>query len=337
MSVTTNDIVMRKSLGAYKPNQRLSNLAIAYYEDAEFANRRVFPVCPVALPSGHYYEFDKADLARDNTQIKPPYGTVAPAVFGLSNKSYSCQVHQVLIGLDKLMVLPYQRENGAFDPVKARVKTVTEQINTHQERVFAENFFKTGVWNEEWTGVASSPTGKQFLKFSDSSSDPVPFIDGLATEIKRNGRRRPNKLALGVKTFNALKNNRFILERIKYSGTTQNPAIVNENVLAQIFGLDQVIVCDATYNAAAYGAAANMQYVCDEKGALLLYAPDTPRIDEPSAGYLFSWLLDNGNYIGIQQYEKNDASHTDILEGLISFDMKITGQDLAVYMTNTCD
>lgn len=332
---TVHDIMIEKSLHGWKPNQRLSNLSIAYYESPEYAHRRVFPTCPVALPSGHFYTFKKEDLARNNVHQKPPYGTVEPAVFGISEQSYSCKVHQVLVGLDKLMTLPYQREGapGSADLAVARTKTVTEQLAQAQEQAFAKNFFKAGVWTNEWTGAATAnPTNKQFLKFDDSACDPVPFIDDLAIEIRRNGRRKPNKLALGVETFAALKNNPFILERIKYSGTTQNPAIVSENVLAQIFGVDEVIVLDATYNAAGIGKAADMQYICDSKGALLLYTPDTPAIDLPSAGYSFTWLLDNGNYIGVTQYEGAPASHTDLLEGLIAFDMRITGQDLAVYL-----
>ena len=30
-----------------------------------------------------------------------------------------------------------------------------EQLNLHQDIVFAENFFKTGVWTNEWTGYTS--------------------------------------------------------------------------------------------------------------------------------------------------------------------------------------
>lgn len=333
-------ITIRKSLSAWQPNLELSNLALAYYESPEYGHRRVFPVCPVDLPSGHFYEFRKEDLARNAVQQKPPHGTVAPAVFGISEQSYSCKVYQVLIGLDKLMVLPYQRTNapGSGDPERARVQTVTEQLAQYQEISFAEKFFKSGAWANEWTGAETAdPSTKKFLKFDDSGCDPVEFIDQMAIDIRRNGRRKPNKLALGVETFKALKNNKAILNRIKYSGTQQNPAIVNENVLAQVFGVDSVVVLDATYNAAGYGKAADMQYVCDSKGALLLYAPDSPQIDSPSAGYCFSWLLDNNDYIGITTYEGAPATHTDIMEGLIAFDLKKTSDDLAVYLTGCCD
>ena len=336
MSKVKIDYLVAKQMAGWQPKAYLSTVAIAYYQEAQFANQRLFPVCPVQLPSGFYYEFSKADLARDNVHRKPDYGTVAPTVLGQSEHAYSCHVDQIIIGLDKIITLAYQRAQGGFDPQRARARSITEMIANHQEIEFAKTFFKTGVWGNEWTGAASADTAnKKFKKFDNSDVDPVVFFDERITEIRRIGRRRPNKLALGMETFNALKNNPFILERIKYSGTTQNPAVVNENVLAQIFGVEQVIVLDATHNAAPHGAE-DMQYVCDSKGALLLYAPDTPQLDAPSAGYCFTWLLPGGNYIAIDTFEKNDGSHTDFMEGLIAYDMRKTSDALAVYLGSCC-
>lgn len=328
------DILIQKSLGAWKPKVYLSNLALAYYESAEYAHRRIPPVVPVDLPSGHFYTFNKEDLAKDQVYQKPPHGTVAPAIFGVSDKSYSCKVYQTIVGLDKIMTLPYQRTGapGSADPTRARVKVITEQINNHQEIDFAKKFFKTGVWDNTWTGAAAyNKNAKQFKKFDNSDVDPVTLFDELSIEIRRNGRRRPNKLALGIETFAALKNNPFIKERIKYSGTTQNPAIVTEGVLAQVFGVDQVVVLDATY----YGED-GMQFICSPKGALLLYAPDTPSIDLPSALYCFAWRLDGDKYIGIDTYEGAPGTHTDLCEGIIAYSMNKTSDDLAIYLSDCC-
>ncbi len=328
----TKDIMVQKALGTFRPSLYLSNMAQMYYEEPTFAHRRVFPVCPVTLPSGHYYTFNKADLARDQVGIKPPYGTVAPAVFGISEDSYSCKVHQIMIGLDEIMTLPYQRANAAVDPRRVRARTIAEQISHHQEIDFAKNFFNNTAWANTWTGAAATNvTNKQFKKLDNSDVDPVAFFDDRAIEIRRNGRNRPNKLVLGLETYNVLKNHPYILERIKYSGTTQNPAIVNENVLAQTFGVDEVIVLDATYNAAPFGATEDMRFVCDPKGALLLFAPQNPSIDTASAGYIFSWLLESGNYIALDTHEGAPGTHTQLMEGLLAYDMRKTSDDLAIY------
>jgi len=55
---------IREQLGNRKPNQYLSNLCTSYFEEPTYASKRLFPLCPVQLPSAHYYMFSKADLAR---------------------------------------------------------------------------------------------------------------------------------------------------------------------------------------------------------------------------------------------------------------------------------
>lgn len=328
----TRDILIQKNLGTFAPSTYLSNLAMVYYGEPTYAHRRIFPSVPVALPSGKYFEFEKADLARINTQIKPPYGSVAPAIFGLSEKSYSCKVYQILIGLDEIMARPYEVLDSAVDPRRVRVKTIIEQISLKQEVEFAQNFFKSGVWSNEWQGAANDNVAqKKFKKFSQSV-DPLKFIDDRATEIRRAGRRRPNKLALGLDVFNALKNNPFVLEKIKYSGNAQNPAVVTENVLAQIFGVERVVVLDATYNAAGFGQVEDMQFICSPKDALLLYAPDQPSIEDASAGMIFSWTINSNNTIAIQEFDGPGGTHVQLMEGLIAFDMKKTADSLAVFM-----
>lgn len=145
--------------------------------------------------------------------------------------------------------------------------------------------------------------------------------------------RRPNRLGLGAETFTALKNHPAILERVKYSGGTANPATVNEHVLEIVFGIDRVVRMSAVYNAAGYGQADDIQYICDSDAALLCYATDTPAIDAPSAGYTFTWdMLNNGQFMPVTQYPGESGTHTEFIEGLMAYDMHKTADDLAVFL-----
>ena len=341
MAISVKDIEVKKALGTWKPNAYLSNMCMAYFQQGEYAARELFPVCPVGLSSSYYNVFSKGDLARDNVQRKPAFGHVAPAIMGQTDSTYACKVDQVLVGIDKISALDYTRSGapGSADPRRAKVKFVAEQMNLHQDLLFAENFFKAGVWKNEWEGAATAnAAAKKFLKFDDSNCDPVGLFDGLINEVRRVGRRKPNKLALGVDVFAKLKLNHFIMERIKYTGTTANPAIVTEQVLAQLFGVEKVVVLDSTYNDAPVGTDENMKYICDSKSALLCYTTDTPQIDEPSAGYIFAWdMLGDGKYTATSQFEGSPADHTEFIEGLIATDMKKTSDDLAVFLKNCVD
>lgn len=325
--------------GAFRPHTALSNMALAYYQsDAKAFAKTIFPICPVTLSSDNYYIFDKEDLLRDNWHRKPAYGKVDPAVLSEHTESYACLVDQMIMGIDRIRQTDLTRRQGPAtrDPRMQRTRTMAGQANIHQDVIFASNFFKTGVWSHEETGVDSTnPTSGQFIKFSNGNSDPVALIDNRKTIMEQNTGRMPNRLAIGVNVFNALKMHPAILERVKYGGSTANPATVTENVLAQLFGVDRLTVQRSIMNKAELGQAADMQYIGDPNGFLLAYATDTPSIDEPSAGYIFTWdMLGDGNIMPILNYDGESGTHSEFIEGLMATDMKKTADDLAMYFTD---
>ncbi|MGI6224829.1 MAG: hypothetical protein ACOYJ1_01100 [Peptococcales bacterium] len=334
-SAPTNLGIAAKISKGWKPNNYLTNLAVANFQPNDwFVAPFVFPIVPVGLSTSYFYKFNKADLARDNVQRKPRYGKVTPMLFGTSRELYDCEVDQVLIGIDQIGAVNYQRAGtpGINDPRRAKVRLATEQMAIHMDRMFGESYFKTGVWTNEWTGVASTPGTKEFLKFNDANFDPISFFDARKTEMMLAGRRKPNVLALGVEAYNALKTNPDILDRVKYSGSTANPATVNPNVIAQLLEIDRVVVLNSVYNDAGYGQE-DMKFACDSKGALLAYAAPNAGIDEPSAGYTFTWdMLGNGQYLAFDQFDGEPGTHTEFIEGLVSYDHKKVCDELGVFM-----
>ena len=336
MNRSTNQGIQASIAKGWKPNAYLTNMSMAFFQNpADFVATSIFPICPVDLPASYYYTFSKADLARDNVQRKPAFGHVNPAIMGQEDNSYKCEVDQVLVGIDQIAQLAYQRSRapGVADPRRAKVRFATEQMLLHQDILFASKFFSAAAWANVKTGKSTTPSTNEFWKWDNASSDPIGQIDDLKAEIKKNGRRTPNRLALGVEAYIALKNHPDIIDRIKYTGTTANPARVTPQVLAELFGVEQVKVLESTYNAAGIGQTASMDFICDSKAALLCYATPNPQIDEPSAGYIFTWdMLGNGQPVAFDQFEGAPADHSEFIEGLMSSDMKKTCDDLAVFL-----
>ena len=202
----------------WQPNNYLTNMSMAFFqEDGDFVAPSIFPICPVSLSSSYYYTFSKADLARDNVARKPAFGKVQPALMGQTDNTYKCEVDQVIVGVDQIDALNYQRSRapGVADPRRAKVRFATEQLKLHLDILFAQNFFNAAAWQNVWTGVPANPGPNQFLRFNDANFDPVNFFDDRMKDIKQSGRRKPNRLALGVDAFNALKNHPDIVERVK--------------------------------------------------------------------------------------------------------------------------
>lgn len=337
-TVNNTGAIMARIQKGWEPKRYLTNMSMAFFAaDKDHVAHKIFPICPVQFSTGYYYIFEKGDITRDNVQRKPEFGKVTPAKFGHTDESYKCVVDQIIVGIDQINAQNYLRAGvpASIDPRRAKVRFVTEQQLLHLDILFAQNFFKTGVWKNEFTGIESgTPGASQFLKFTDANFDPVNFFDARKREIKLEGRREPNKLSLGYDSYIALKNHPDILERVKYSGSTPNPAIVNQQVLAQILGFEEVNVLEATYNKAAEGMEDDMDFICESDGALLTYTTPTPQIDEPSAGYIFTWdMLGNGNYMATDQFEGDPGTHSEFVEGLMSTDMKKTCDELACYLS----
>lgn len=287
-SMTPESIQYEIAKGAFRPNIYLTNLSMAYFQDASrYVAKTIFPICPVRLSSARYYTFSKEDLLRDNVARKPQFGKVQPAQMGQMDESYNCKVDQVIVGVDQIDALNYQRTNapGVADPRRAKAKFIAEQILLHQDIAFAEGFFQPGVWTNEWSGNTTMNEGsKQFIKFNDDNCDPVVLFDTLCTGVEQSTGRRPNRLGLGKSAFNALKANPIVLDRVKFGGSTANPATVNERVLAELFGIEKVVVMSSIYNKAPVGAAPNMQFICDPTSALLAYATNSPPSMSPPQG-----------------------------------------------------
>ena len=337
MAITTQKLSSQIQKGVFRPHIYLTNVCLSYFQNtAGFVARKVFPIVPVPTSSAHYYEFDKGDLARDNVARKPEFGHVSPGIYGKRENFYHCEVDQVITGIDQISTLDLQRTHApaVIDPRRSKVRWVAEQMNIHLDRVWASKYFNPESWSHVYQGISTgTPGANQFYCFDNANSDPVTFFSQLRNRMLLSGLRKPNKMVLGANAYTALTVNPSILERIKYQGSEANPANVTANVLAQLFGLDEIVIAESVYNAAPYGAEDDMRFICNPDDALLTYTTSSPSIDEPSAGYTFTWdMLGNGQYTAVQQYLGEAATHTEFIEGLLCTDPEITSTDLGVFL-----
>ena len=336
----TNEGIRADIAKGWTPNSYLTNISVAHFQpDDWFVAPFIFPIVPVQLSTSSYYIFNKGDLARDNVKRKPAYGKVEPMIFGQTTDLYECKVDQVIVGIDSIAATDYRRAGtpGLHDPRRAKVIQATEQLKLHMDRLLAEGFFKADAWTNVFGGKATpsaAADSKEFHYFGDANFNPIDFFGKRKVEMMREGRRKPNVLALGVEAYEGLKQNPIILERVMSGGSTVNPATVNQNVIAQLLEVERVVVLNSTYNTAGYGKT-DMQFICDSKGALLCYTESSPSIETPTAGYTFAWdFLANGSYIMFDQWAGESGTHSEFVEGLMSIAPKKVCDELGIYLTD---
>mgnify|MGYP000877562530 CR=1 FL=1 len=214
-------------------------------------------------------------------------------------------------------------------------KVIAEQMFIHQNKTFAQQYFKKGVWGTDLTGgTSASSSSTDFVSFDNDNSSPIKFIGDCITEIKRTTGRKPNKLGLGQRVFDALINHPDVMNRVIYGGNTASPAMVTTKSLAAILGVDEVVVFDAIWNSANLGEEENTGFICDENAMLLAYATSTPMIDEPTAGYTFRWDMGTKNILPIIEWEGDEGTYSNYIGGMIAQDMEIVCKDLGFYFQN---
>lgn len=321
----------------WKPNMYLTNMAIAHFQEPSFyVAPDIFPILPVPTSTGNYYVFNKAELAKDQVSRKPAFDKVAPAVFSHSEDTYSVGVDQIIIGVDQISALNYQRSGApaTIDPRRAKTRLLAEQLKMHLDNVFAKGFFRKEAWSNVKAGAENASESNAFDFFSDANADIVGMFDDYKREMLLAGRRLPNRLTLGYDSFIAMKNHPQFLNRVVSGGSTPNPALVNEAVIAAVLGIDQVKVLYATQNIANLGQKADMQFTFNSKDAMLTYCPSAPSLEEPSAGYIITWdMLGNGQFMATDAFEGDPGTHSEFVEGLMSTAMKKTCDDLCIYLS----
>lgn len=318
-------------------NVPLTNISIAYIQDkSRFISTRVFPKVPVQKQSDLYWKYSKSDWRRTDAGRRAP-STESPGIgWNVTTDSYFAHVYAVHKDIDDQL---RANADSNFSLDRDATQFVTNQLLLKRDLDWNATYFKSGVWGTDLTGVASSPGANQFIQWNNASSDPILQFAGLQTEFIRETGFKANTLVLGAHAITGLKNHPAILDRIKY---TQR-GVLTEDLLASLLDVERILVSYATVatgpqipDAKAQDAATTYDFINNSKSALLLYTPSSPGLLTPAAGYTFTWngyLGGNSEGLRVKNFRMEQIA-SDRIEAEMTYDMKVVGSDLGVFMSN---
>lgn len=305
-------------------NRPLTNIAIAYMQQqSAFIAGRAFPPVPVAKQSDSYFVWDKADMARDDARERGP-GSLAPiGAVRLSTESYNAKVFAYA-----KLVSDQERANQD-DPLnldKTAAEIVAQKLLIRREKQWVNNCFSLGKWGTDLVG------GVDFTLWSTlATSNPVTDIRNRVFELcKIPGiMAKDLKLVLGPEVFQVLLDHPKFLERYEQT----QAAILNEQLIAAVLGIGEVLVPGSVANSAAEGLAESFDYI-HGKNALLVHAAPSPAINVPSGGYTFTWtgLGLDGQGMRVKRYRREEYA-ADQIEGETAFDPKVVAPQLGVFFS----
>lgn len=260
--------------GTVYVDQALTDVSIRY-SNANYIWDQVFPMLNVKKETGLIGKFDKENLRAPQTSLRGDYARSERIDYGVSMVNYGPLLeHSIEVPLSQRLL---DEAADPFDPQRNATETATEKI-----------------WIEKELGIAGFLSNSSNLvsgnfvtlagatQWNTGTSTPFSDIQTGADTVLAKSTKKPNVLVLGRQVYSGLINNTALVTRLQYVARATNQEM--GNALADLFGVEKVIVGEAIANTAAEGQADATGYIWG-KNAYLLYVAPTPGKETVSAGY----------------------------------------------------
>ena len=333
----------------------LTDISLAFMQDASgFVARRAFRTVPVRQRGNVYWTFPRGAFNRNEMKKRAPGTESAGTNYAVDTARYYCDVYALHVD-----VADQVRDNAdsafSIDSEITQLLTMKSMLNEEidwRDKFFGgANFTATpgGTWAYVLDGVASSATANASLDPTNGSNNNVLHwnLPGTSTnygpiEQVRFAKRymqsqtgfgqRNMIMVMGREVFDILMDTPDIIDRIDRGQTPGGPAMTNEQNLAALFGLDEVIVMDAIENTADFGIADNHQFI-GGKNALLLFRPPSAGLMTPAPGYTFLWSGFSGANGGGMRIKnmRIDIKESDRIEVQSAYEHNQVSSEMAVY------
>lgn len=309
----------------------LQNVSIQYRNQSYIADQ-VFPIIDKVAPKAKIARYLKGAWFRDEAGIRGPGTRANRGGFPVDYLS----LNTVEYAFAK-EVTDEDRRNakvaGAppLQPDQDAIEFVADKIDLRKERLVSLE-----IANGTWSGVAGEDAGGLWAPNDNTNT----FIDDVLARIetiRSTTGFKPNMMVIDHGTYNALKKNDALLNRIRYT----ERGILGKDLLAAIFELDQILIGEAIYSSAKETkagtdfTAVNVWEKNAGKGsAFLYYRAPSVGLKTPTAGLQARIAYENGAARRLTTWREN-AEHQDVYEAAEETDIVVTGSDLGFFWYDT--
>lgn len=315
--------------GTTHVDRYLTNYSVAYMQDADkFVSKDASTMIPVNNQSDLYAIYDKGYFFRDEMEPRALGSKPVEVGYKISQDTYNAIEYALEHTID-------DRQRANVDaPIQldqAATRLLTGKAMMKRDRMWAQKFFKSGVWGTNLTGVASGPAANQFLQFDQAGSKPITIIDEMKDKLAQTTGMEPNTIILGSKVKRVLRTNADIVDRVKFTRV----GLAEEDLLASLFAVEKVKTPKSIYNAADEGAVDAFSFIVPPTGMWMGYIERTPSLDSPTAIATFNWtgLLGGAanTFGGVITRGRDSRAYSDYFHIRDAFDMRVVAPELGVW------
>ncbi len=294
----------------------LTNISVAW-PNSGFVGSNLFPQVTVRKQSDKYYIFGREAWQPEPAGDYRAPGTVANEIPGLnvSTDTYFAQEHSLQIA-----VTDEERENAdsPLAPDRDGTELVTAKIMLARE--ITMHSMVTTAANYAGTNTVTLSGTTQWSDYVNSS--PISDVRTGVRQVHSELFMEPNIAIFPYQVMSILEDHPDFIERIKYS----ERGIVTPELIADIMGIQNVIVPGVGYNATANpGQAASLSYLWG-KDVLLAYVAQRPGLKMPSFAYEFVWGYGNAMPQVVERW-REEPRKSDIVRVSRRYDLKFVAKD----------
>lgn len=294
------------------------------YGANQYISNRLFPLVSVAKQSDKYFKLDtERESLRQSDDRRAPGAEALEVDFSATTDSYFCEDHAL-----QAIVADEERANAdpAIQADISKVEFLTNKILLNKEIELADSLASS---------ISQSVTVS--TKWDDhDNSDPVDDVTDGIELVTDAIQQMPNTLVMNHSVFLTLKDHPDLIDRVKFSAAQSSimPSLVTEQTLAQVFGVDQVLVAKSFKNTAVKGQVASVTPVWNDT-VYLAYVPQRPGLRTMALGYTFAWNVNGiGNNGHVVETWRNDARKGDQVRCSFYYDQKVVAAEAAVKLAD---
>lgn len=287
----------------------LTNLSVGYRNPAFIADQ-LAPVVTVRKQSDRYFIYDAdREQFRQSDDRRAPGAEANEVNFTLSSDQYYCEDHALVS-----VVPDEERENAdpVIQPNIDRTEFLRAKIDLNKEIELAGMLTDASLITQNTTLAGTD-------QWSDADADPVAAIEAQKATIMSSVQVLPNTLVLPYEVYCQVRVHPKVLERV----TLGTVGALGQDVLAQVFDVERVLVPRAFKNTAPAGQSPSMSYVWG-KNALLCHVPTRPALKQMALSYSFAWTGAPGSVSGHRvELWREERRKADLVRVQRYYDQKI--------------
>ena len=229
-------------------------------------------------------------------------------------------------------------EYGAEEPVGDRERSIYS-YSFDLERVAAERAVGFVMRQHEQqvadaimdtSTFANSAAGTTWA--TSATATPIANVFSAIKSVRTQSGLEANCVVMDLNLFLDLKACEEVIDRVKYGGGNEDPANISAQALAEIFGVEKVLVSRGSKNTAQQGQAASLSGIFNNTRCFVGRVSTGLDLRDACVGRTFLNTNDGAGSLVLEQY-RDEPRRADIIRARLDFDAKIIYADAGHIIT----